>query len=248
MRNIIYTLVISLFMHTLFAQESNLAELDLKLSKMYDDLRVADWETKDTLLPAFTNTLYYTLSTPESFSFPFDSLSTKILRRTSPDNKITIWSWDKFTGGTWQLNMTAVQFLTENGKMGFRQLNSGEEPMLGGYTDVYILEIFEIEEGGEIYYLTFGRDTHGSGNYHRLAQVFSIKSNEFIKCQTCFDGENDLVLEAWRGDKIELKFDTLKNEIKHTVLIQHEETGRNLATDQMQTWKFRNGGFIRMKK
>ena len=89
--------------------------------------------------------------------------------------------------------------------------------MLGGYTDVYIYKIFEILNGGDIYYLTFGRGTHGSGSYHRLAQLFSIKGNEFIKCEPCFEGESDLVLQAWRGDEIVLEFDTSTNEIKHSI-------------------------------
>lgn len=233
----------SLFTLTISAQESNLTQIDLQLSKMYDGLRIADWEAKDSLLKSFTNKLYATLATPQSFSHPFDSLSTKILRRTSPNNKINIWSWDKYTGGSWHQNMTAVQFRTEDGKLGFRQLNSGEEAMLGGYTDVYILEIFEIEDGGEVYYLTFGRGTHGSGNYHRIAQVFYLKDNKFIKCDPCFEGESDLVLEAWRGDEIELEFEPNKNEINHTALIQDDITGRYLATDKIIKWKFRNGNF-----
>lgn len=226
-----------------FAQSPDLNKADLELAQLYDDLRVADWESKVTLLPEFTNKLYNTLSTQESFSYPFDSLSTKILRRTSPDNKINIWSWDKYTGGSWHQNMTAVQFRTEDGKLGFRQLNSGEEAMLGGYTDVYILEIFEIEDGEKVYYLTFGRGTHGSGNYHRLAQVFTIKNNEFRKCEPCFEGENDLVMEAWRGDEIELEYDPATKTINHTALIQDDITGRYLATDKIMKWKFVDGTF-----
>ncbi len=247
MKKSFFTLSLSLFTLTIIAQESNLTQIDLQLSKLYNDLRFADWEAKETLLPAFTNKLYNTLSTPESFSHPFDSLSTKIFRITSPDNKINFWSWDTYTGGSWHQNMTAAQFLTENGKLGFRQLNSGEEMMLGGYTDVYIREIFEIEEGGEVYYLTFGRGTHGSGNYHRLAQVFIIKNNELRKCEPCFEGENDLVLEAWRGEEIELEFDPATKTIRHTVLVHDDMRDKSYATDKIQKWEFRNGTFSKSK-
>ncbi len=248
MKKIIFIICVSLFMQPVIAQNLNLKEVDLQLSKLYNDLKFSDWEAKDTLLPAFTNMLYTTLAKPESFSHSFDSISTKILRVTSPDNKIKIWSWDTYAGGSWHQNMTAVQFMSEDGKLGFRQLNSGEEMMMDGYTDVYINEIFEIEDKGELYYLTLGRGSHGSGNYHRLAQVFFVKGDEFVKCETCFEGETDLILEVWRGDVIELEFDPVVNTLSHTILVHDEMRDRYYATDKIQKWVFKNGSFIKTEK
>lgn len=247
MKKILFALILGFICLPGFAQTFDLDKADLELSSLYDELRTANWEAKDTLVPNFTNKLYTTLENPESFNYSFDSLSTKIYKVTSPNKKVKIWSWDEFTGGTWDKNMTAVQFLAANEKLGFRQLNSGEEMMLGGYTDVYILKIFEIEEGGEVYYLTFGRGTHGSGNYHRIAQVFTIKDDEFLKCEPCFEGESDLVLEAWRGDEIELEFESATNTISHTVLVHDEMRDRSYATDKIQNWKFVDGSFSKSK-
>lgn len=228
------------------AQNPDLNKADKELARLYDELRYGDWETKDSLVPEFTNKLYATLAVPESFDFPFDSLSTRLDKVVSPDNKVNIWSWDQHTGGSWAKYISAVQFQTEDGKIGFRQLNSGEEMMLGGYTDVYIYKIHEIEAGEEIYYLTFGRGTHGSGNYHRLAQVFTIKDNEFVRCEPCFEDDNDLVLEVWRGDEIKLDFDPANKTIRHTVLNHDDMRNTSRATDEIQQWQFRDGRFKRL--
>ena len=172
MRKYAILICIGLLFYQSIAQTSDpdLKKADHELTRLYEALKIAHWEIKDSLVTTFTKDLFLTLKKSESFNYSFDSLSSKLTNVKSQDDKIRIWSWDQHTGGSWAQYISAVQFQTVNDKMGFRQLNSGEEIMSGGYTDVYIYKIHEINEKGKVYYLTFGRGTHGSGNYHRLAQ------------------------------------------------------------------------------
>lgn len=249
MRKYAILICLGLLFYPSIAQTSdpNLKKADHELTRLYEALKIADWEIKDSLVTTFKEDLFLTLKKLESFNYSFDSLSSKLTNVKSQDDKIRIWSWDQHTGGSWVQYISAVQFQTANDEMGFRQLNSGEEMMLGGYTDVYIYKIHEINEKGKVYYLTFGRGNHGSGNYHRLAQVFVIKDNEFIKCEPCFEDKNDLVLEIWRGDDLELNYDPITKTISHTVLTYDEMRDRSYATEEIQQWYFRDGSFKRIE-
>ncbi len=248
MRNYAILIYLSLLCYQSIAQTSDidLKTADQELTRLYKASKIVDWEFKDSLVNTFTQNLFLTLKKPESFNYSFDSLSSELINVKSQDERIRIWSWDQHTGGSWSQYLSAVQFRTENGKIGFRQLNTGDEMMLGGYTDVYIYKIHEINEKGKVYYLTFGRGTHGSGNYHRLAQMFVISDSEFIKYEPCFENKDDLVLEIWRGDDLELSYDPVTKTISHTVLIYDEMRDRSYATEEIQQWHFQDGSFKRI--
>lgn len=74
--------------------------------------------------------------------------------------------------------------------------------------------------------------------------IGTITIDELVKCETCFEGGSELVLEAWRGDEIKLEFDSATKVLSHTVLVYDEMRDRYYATDEIQKWSFINGAFI----
>lgn len=221
-------------------------EYEAKLTSAYEQMMNADYSTRyDSLAPSFKNTLKKVLLQSEAIGNPFDSISTKLKIVQSIDGKLRTFSWDEMTGGSWHDMEAIAQYVTPNKQVRVKQLDTDKEMELGGYTDAIIYKIHDIEINDITHYLTFGYGTHGSGNHHEIVQIFRIEENDLVKYNSCFAGMEELVIEASRGDKIDLLYDSTKHKISYNKFIANEETGRFYPTGEKFIWKLINGEFIK---
>lgn len=230
--------------NTSYGQIVNKREIDEQLTDQYNEMINADFSVRyDSLAPLFKSQLDSVLALPASFTIPFDSLRTRIKITESNDNNLRIFSWDEKSGGNWHDMTSIAQFKTATGKIDTKQLNSGNEAETGEYTDVVILKIHEIIIDHKKYYLTIGYGTHGSGHHHMLGQIFNISNNELIKCESCFDGFGDLVIEAPRSEKINLAYDSDKKELSYNEFQFEDSSGFYRPTGKIMSWKLIDGVF-----
>lgn len=233
-------------MHPVLSHILNKMNMKQNLLVSMKKMMSADYSIRhDSLALSFKNILKSVLLKSEIIENPFDSLSTKLKIVQSIDGKLRTFSWDEMTGGSWCDMAAIAQYITPSKRIGVKQLDTDIEMELGGYTDVIIYQIYDIEINDITHYLTFGYGNHGSGNHHEIIQIFRIEGNDLVQCNSCFVGIGELVIEASRGDKIDLLYDNAKHEISYNKFIANEETGRFYPTGEKVTWKLINGEFIK---
>lgn len=218
-------------------------EIDSSLTSLFNEMKTASYQLRnDSLAPLFKDQLLGYLAHPVTFRNELDSLSRYLTVRTSPDKKIKFYSWDNNTGGAWHDISCVAQFEKENGELSVK-LVSPEKYSDGEYTDSKVYDVFEINTGEEMYYITFSWGTHGGGRQHQLVQVFKIENDSLIKCNSCFEDNQDLIIEYPRGEKVNLTFDTVSNSIQYAGFILDEDTGFYTNTGKSVTLEFIDGVF-----
>ncbi len=229
-----------------YGQKAELKEIDSLLTNNFRKMISAEPQLRyDSLSPAFKSQLLKYLANPITFRNEFDLLSKFITIKTSPDKKIKFYSWDDLTGGTWHNTSCVAQFEADNGKIVAQQINSGKEAELGEYVDSKIYEVFELNIELEKFFLTFAWGTHGSGHQHQIVQMFKIRGDTLVKCNSCFTDNKDLVIEYPRSDKANLIFDPIKNILYFNEFISDEEIGFNRPTGKTISLEFINGVFTK---
>lgn len=245
--NRIYTILIGLtfFLTTCFSQTTAFQKIDGELTNSFKAMVSASPPLRDDSLgTTFKTQLLSYLINPVTFNNVFDSLSKYLTITTSPDKKVIFYSWDDMSGGTWHHIHCVAQFQSDQGRIMIQQINSGKEAETGDYTDSRIYEVFELGTDKEKLYLTLAWGTHGSGYEHRIVQIFRIQENVFQKCGSCFTDTRDLVIEYPRGEKADLVFDPMKNQIRYKEFRFDEETGLAQPTGEIITFELRNGETI----
>jgi hypothetical protein len=135
------------------------------------------------------------------------------------------------------------QYKVNNQKVTVKRLDSGDEAMTGEYTDVLISQIDEIIINGITHYLTIGWGTHGGGQHHKIAQIFKIENEQLIKCSSCFETGNDLVIVAPRSQKITLAYDKATKALTYSEVIYDDEKDYLRPPGKTITLKLQDGVF-----
>lgn len=227
-----------------YGQKTEFREIDRQLTNSYRQLLSAEPRSAtDSLSRAFKNQLLNYLADPLTFRNEFDSLRRYLTIKTSPDQKIKFYSWDDQTGGTWHNINCVAQFEATNGKIIVQNISTGREAELSEFTDSAVYEIFELGTGAEKLYLTFASGTHGSGQHHQIVQLFRINGDTLLKCNSCFAGNKDFVIEYPRSEKANLAFDPAKNSLNFNEFGFDAEEHRYKATGKTVSLEFINGVF-----
>jgi hypothetical protein len=231
---------------TSFGQTTELRKIDNELTGIYKSLIKADYQLRnDSIAPLFKERLSEQLLNPTSFVNPLDSLSRYLTIKTSSDKKIKFYSWDALGGGTWHNINCLAQFKSNNGKIIIQQLNSDKEAESGEFTDSEIYEVNELTIGKTKFYLTFAWGTHGSGYQHQIIQIFTISRDKLVKCKSCFQGNNDLVIEYPRSAKANLTFNSPTNEISYKEFKLNNEIEFYEPTGEVITLRLTKGIFTK---
>lgn len=243
-KKIFITLFSLSFYATSFSQPTDLHKIDNELLSLYKAMVSADPQNRyDSLAPAFKRQLLLYLEKPVTFNNNFDSLSKYLAIRTSSDGKIKFYSWDDLSGGTWHNFNCLAQFITKNGKVVIKQINTENETGTGEFTDSGVYDIFALFNDSVTYYLTMAYGTHGSGQQHQIVQLFYISGDKLEKCKRCFADSNDLVIQYPRSEKANLVFDSGKKQLSYNEFILDEETGFYRPSGKRIILVFINGTF-----
>lgn len=245
----IRTLVIAIvgltYFGPVFAQQNDLDKLDKELAATFNTFTKSDYEARDSIGRFFKPTIKGILTDSNTFHYSFDSLSKQIRIIKSTDNRLKIYSWDEMSGGSWHDMAVFAQFETSNGQIKVKQLDPDEEAMTVEFTDVVIYEIHPIIIDNKTHYLTIGWGTHGSGHHHVTAQIFRIEGENLVKCDTCVENHEALVVEAPRVNEINFQFNPETNEITHNEFAYNGNIGFYQPTGGIVTWKLIDGVFKR---
>lgn len=225
-----------------FSQPLSFSKIDKELTETYKSIIKSDFQKReDSLVPLFKSKIVEYLKEPSSFNIHFDSLENYISIINSPDGKVKFYSWDNLDGGSWH-NITCIaQYMSPNGKIYVKQINTEDETETGSFTDSEIYEIHEVIINNKTHYLTFGKGSHGSAKQHQIIQIFSIENNQLIKCDSCFINNKEWIIEYPRTINLSLSFDEKLNEISYKEFKIDETTGFGLATGKVITLKFIKG-------
>jgi hypothetical protein len=196
----------SIFLCILLFLSYFFAHCQTTVSQKIDKLLTNDFRkliSSDVFAPIFKEKLIKHLKKPITFTQKLDSLSQYLTISTSEDKKIKFYSWDDRTGGSWHNINCFAQFEGSNGKIIVQQLNTENELE---FTDSAIYEIYKLIIKNKTYYLTLAWGTHGSGEEHRIIQVFSMSDDKLTKYKACFTNNNDLILHYGRTETLNLTF------------------------------------------
>ncbi len=178
-----------------------------------------------------------------SYFYPFDSLKNYSNFKISADQKVRIISWDLVTGGTWHDYASIAHY--DSLGVG-RSLNLHEKNCYMTdceYEDVSVYDLFDIEQNGKTYYLTFGYGTHGSGHHHRTARIFFFDSGQFKQHKTFLNGKTALNIVSARRDNPDLYYDEVSKSIRHKEFDFDNDIGFAKATGKILFFKLTSKGF-----
>ena len=228
-----------------FAQKSDIDDDDTFLTKNFELLNSVDTELAIAVSPIIEKRLKRELKDSNSFYRTYTNLSKHITIKMSEDSLVKTYSWDRINGGSWHDMASYVQYKTPSGKINHLRLDSGDEPGTGEPTSVIIYDVFHIKSKNESYYLLLGWGTYGGGKHHSLARVYQIKDNNFVLCNTIFQGEKYLFAGANRIDKINLNYNSKSKKISYFYYEFDDNIGFYKRKQQKQTWLFKNEKFIK---
>ncbi len=228
------------------AQQTEFQIIDNALTGTYKTLKKRPDLRCDSLAPLFKKQIIRHLINPLTFENSFDSLSKYISIEESADKRIKFYSWNEVTGGS-HLNFASVaQFRTSNGQIRVKEINS-DETASHSVGACIINQVHDINLGKENGYLIFGWGTWGSGNQHRIIQIYTIQDDKLVKCRSLLNNRDDIVIEYRKRDKLNLTFNAATNEISYNEYEQGEEATFHERTGRVITLKLKNGKFYQTK-
>jgi len=247
----LFLFIIALFIGPkIYGQEIPCDKLDMSLTSDFRKMiskafghGYENYEEFDSLQKSFKGRILSDLATKTSFDCKLDSLNTEIRIIQSEDKLLRVFSWDELSGGTWHDMASFAQFKTTTGNIHVRQLDTEREVELSTHTDVVINKIHQIKIGHKTHYLLIGWGTHGAGHHHMTAQIFSIVDEKLVKCTTCFESGEDLVVESARSYPPKITYNPATGEITHNEFVEGENSGFLEPTGKVITLKLKNGKF-----
>jgi hypothetical protein len=220
--------------------DSALGKIDAELTKQHLYTMRGDISAQVIKLKnEFKEDLKTHLKNPNTFDYPFFNLADELSIRTSPDKKLKFYSWDTHTGGTMHIFAVIAQYKSADGTIKVKEINAPHLDELPSQNDFNIYEIYQVEQ----YYLTFGRGTHGSGHQFQIVQVFKIEKDLLSKDNSILPNSRDLIITYPRGEKSELAFDSVKNEISYREFIEDKNSGFMQPTGKTTRLKLVNRKF-----
>lgn len=228
-----------------YSQECKLEVADRFLASNFKAFYSAKTEIKYCMAPIVEEKIISHLKDSSSFNYPYDSLSKYIQIETSEDSMVRAFSWDRISGGSWHDMASYVQFKSESGKIKCQRLDSGDESATGEPTDVIIYDVHHFYIENESYYLLLGRGTHGSGQHHSLARVIKISGETLSLCDSIFEGQEYLFVEANRINKIDLEYNAETKSISFYRYEFNENEGFYESEGKKEEWILEGGVFIK---
>jgi len=227
----------------IFSQNVNLKRVEEELILEFENYIKSDYERRyDSLRAKLKKQVENVLSNPESFDYSFDSLAEYVTIIKSIDEKVRIFSWDELTGGTWHDMAVIVQFKTKSKKINTKWIDSDISEETSGITDAIQYEINNVYIENKTHYLCFGSGTYGSGNHHNSILIFSVVNESFEPCSSCIP-EDYSIIQAPRGEKINMSYDKQKQEISFNEFNFNDDVGFFEPTGERIKLKLKVGKF-----
>lgn len=218
---------------------------DTYLAENFKLLNTVDSELAIAISPIIENRLKRELKDSSSFYNSHTNLSKYISINMSEDSLVKTYSWDRIDGGTWHDMASYAQYKTSSGTIKYLRLDSGNEGDTGEPTSVIIYDIFHIKAKKASYYLLLGWGTYGGGMHHSLARVYRITNDEFVLCDSMFQGQQYALVTLPRVAKINLTYNPKTKELSY---FNYDDEGDNTTHQEelkRDTWLFKNGTFIK---
>ncbi len=206
-------------------------------------------EARDSILIRFQNTLAETLTKESFWNVKYDSLSEHMKIITSKDDKLKIFSWDEFNGGTWHIYNSMYQYKVNNElAVGFLTTKT-EDHYITDNTEVYHYQIYSIDNDK---YLAKAYGTHGSGKEFYMFRLLSFRDGVLKDCDGCFNGDNKFMYEISRGhDELIPQYNPDTMEISYHELVENyidgdldSPSGFMDSTGKILKLRYKNGVFI----
>jgi len=230
------------------ADDAKLKAKDAELAGIYNQFKENRYDYGDTkddgrdvFLNQFIDTLLQTLSDKQYASIAFDELGEVITIASSQDNKLTLFSWDEFNGGTWHVYRAAFQYRSgANTLAGLLPVDEAQ------YAQAIHYKIVDNIDGA---YLVKAYGTHGSGQDYYLYRLLSVKNNVVSDCSQCFDSNDMFIFEKMRALEAIPSYDPATQTLSYPqlkpVLKDGEETGFTEPTGIALTLQYSNGNFVK---
>ena len=177
--NFLLLLFISFFS---FSQKQSLKQIELDLlqasNKLFSFYQPYESDSLAKYSEQLRNKTIEVLSqNPGTLKYPFQMLidSNAFEITTSEDSLFRIYSWDKWTGGTWHFYDIIWQFRSK-GKVYTQPLVLDE-----GDGGAFYSEIFTLRNGAKTYYLAVSNATFSSKDAAQSIEVFSVENEELKK-------------------------------------------------------------------
>ncbi len=239
-----YLLLLVCLGFSLHAQSSK----DDKLTALYNQIYTHrhDYEVKAQLLTTFKATLLNTLKSKPISNLNLESFNKHVKQITSPDGKLTIISWDEFSGGTWHVYNAAYQYTHDSGLLEAQIIGKDLEVQDAlMFADAYYLKIHHIEATK---YLIKGYGSHGYGHDFYTFRLFDFSLNKPSKdCKNGFDGKRIFCFEKPRHLNLKPKYIPKEQHITYPELVPNildgEDTGFSKPNGKYQTLIYNNGTF-----
>ncbi|GAA4313020.1 hypothetical protein GCM10023149_08610 [Mucilaginibacter gynuensis] len=228
MKKILAALLVSLLPALAFAQRSN-ESADIKQLRFYQDslnhlgkriINDPEELVRKNTNYQFIKTLVSALKTPNSFSFPFDSLKS-ITISTSPDKRFRIFSWHVLNDdgsyrfyGTIQMNSGRLQLYPFED---YSPLLKNPEDSVTDNHKWFGAQYYQIipVSGNNPYYVLLGWKGNTVKSTKKVIEVLSFKNNEISLGLPVFEGNKKtrkrVVFEYSRQASMLLKYSADQN-------------------------------------
>jgi len=232
--------------------DNHLTSIYKKFSDNRHDYGGKYGEARDTILIRFQNTLAETLRKESFLNVKYDSLSEYMRIISSEDDKLKIFSWDEFNGGTWHVYNSMYQYKVNNElAVGFLTIKT-EDNYITDNTEVYHYQIHLIDNDK---YLAKAYGTHGSGKEFYMFRLLSYNDGVLKDCSGCFNGYDKFFYEITRGsDELIPQYNPETKEISYHELVENyidgdldSPSGFMDSTGKILKIKYENGAFIPLK-
>ncbi len=205
-----------------------------------------DYELKTQLLETFRTTLVSTLASTPISKLNLKSINKHITQVSAPDGKLTIISWNTFSGGSWHSYNAAYQYVNDSGHLEAHSI--GKSPKAQDdlmYADAYYLKIHHIEAKT---YLVKGYGTHGFGHDFYTFRLFNFNLKTAPKdCKNGFDGTRIFCFEKPRAIHLKPEYNTKEQRITCPELVPQildgDATGYSTPNGSYQNLMYNNGKF-----
>ncbi|WP_299317202.1 hypothetical protein [uncultured Maribacter sp.] len=229
--------------------DNHLTSIYKKFKDNRHDYGATYGEAKDSILIRFQNTLAKTLRKESFLNVKYDSLAEHMRIISSKDDKLKIFSWDEFNGGTWHIYNSMYQYKVNNElAVGFLTTKT-EDHYITDNTEVYHYQVQLIDNDK---YLAKAYGTHGSGKEFYMFRLLSFNDGILKDCDGCFNGDDKFMYEISRGhDELIPQYNPETKEISYHELVEgyingdlNSPSGFMDSTGKILKLRYKNGVFI----
>mgnify|MGYP005993702053 CR=1 FL=1 len=211
---------------------NNIIKAEKALVTLFEKLKNSEPRIRyESVAPSFEKELLVTLNLQNSWQYPFQELSKKIIILSSEDSLIRTFAWDEREGGS-RHNMKSYIQYKNNDILQIENLRDNEEE--NGFRNATIDEIVAFDNG----YFIVGWGSFGSGAMHLIITYYKFV-NGILKPWPIFENnKTEYGIEISRGDKFNLKIDPELQQITFNETLYNEDMGYYYQTGKLTTLAF----------